>query len=152
MKCFRMLHLSECQGMGGSRIFKVTSDNKVRAPQIDTSLMTTELTIWNVDIAEYPDLDAREKEVFRYIAKAGCAVTIKNLMEAMPKYKRDMLRRVLNKLIDRGLIMKNGSSVSTRYELNNGTSSYQAGIPEIKAFMDIAKMGEKAIDERLKSD
>lgn len=56
MKCFRMLHLSERQGMGGSRIFKVTSDNKVRAPQIDTSLMTTELTIWRVDIAEYPDL------------------------------------------------------------------------------------------------
>lgn len=49
MKCFRMLHLSERQGMGGSRIFKVTSDNKMRAPIIDTNLMTTELTIWKTD-------------------------------------------------------------------------------------------------------
>lgn len=45
MKCFRMLHLSEREGMGGSRIFKVTGENNVCAPQIDTSLMTTELTI-----------------------------------------------------------------------------------------------------------
>ena len=80
MKCFRMLHLSERHGMGGSRIFKVTSDNKVRAPQIDTSLMTTELTIWNVDIAEYPDLGEREKAVLSYIAKAGRAVTSKELL------------------------------------------------------------------------
>ena len=71
MKCFRLLHLSERQGMGGSEIFKVTSDNKVRAPRIDTNLLTTELTIWKVDVAEYPDLNIREKKILRYIAKAG---------------------------------------------------------------------------------
>ena len=87
MKCFRMLHLSERQGMGGSRIFKVTSDNKVRAPQIDTSLMTTELTIWKVDIAEYPDLKIREKKILCYIAKAENDVTTKELFENLPEYK-----------------------------------------------------------------
>ena len=38
--------------MGGSRIFKVTSDNKMRAPIIDTNLMTTELTLWKTNIAQ----------------------------------------------------------------------------------------------------
>ena len=49
---FKMLHLSERQGMGGSRIFKATSDNKMRAPIIGTCPMATELTLWKTDIAQ----------------------------------------------------------------------------------------------------
>lgn len=42
----------ERQGMGGSYIFNATSDNKMRAPIIETCPMTTELTLWNTDIAQ----------------------------------------------------------------------------------------------------
>ena len=38
--------------MGGSRIFKATSDNKMRAPIIETCPMATELTLWKTDIAQ----------------------------------------------------------------------------------------------------
>ena len=115
MKCFRMLHLSERQGMGGSGIFKVTSDNKVRAPRIDTNLMATELTIWKVDIAEYPDLGEREKAVLRYIAKTGREVKSKELLERFPEYKRDSLYAGLSVLQEKGMIQKKGASVSTSY-------------------------------------
>ena len=95
MKCFRILHLSERQGMGGSEIFKIASNNKRRAPNIDTNLMTTELTSWKVDIAELPDLSDREKTVLRYIANAGRAVTSKELLEQLPQYKRTNLHQCL---------------------------------------------------------
>lgn len=142
MKCFRMLHLSERQGMGGSRIFKVTSDNKVRAPQIDTSLMTTELTIWKVDIAEYPDLGEREKTVLRYIAKAGRAVTSKELLEQLPQYKKTFLHQGLVMLQEKGFIQKKGASVSTSYVfcpeiLDHGSSLNK----ETQVFMDIVRRG-----------
>lgn len=115
MKCFRMLHLSERQGMGGCGIFKVSSDNKVRAPQIDTNLLDTELTIWKVDIAEYPDLSDKEKTLLRYIAKAGHDVKIKELLERFPQYKKDSLHKGLSVLLDKGMIQKKGASVSTSY-------------------------------------
>ena len=90
IKCFRMLHLSERQGMGGSRIFKVTSDNKMRAPIIDTNLMTTELTIWKTDISEDPNLDIsdRDKAILRCVVESKDPVSIKELMEKNPQYKR----------------------------------------------------------------
>ena len=51
-----MLHLSERQGMGGSCIFKVTSDNKMRAPIIGTCPMATKPTLWKTDIAQLSSL------------------------------------------------------------------------------------------------
>ena len=140
MKCFRMLHLSEREGMGGSRIFKVTSENKVRAPQIDTSLMTTELTIWRVDIAEYPDLGEREKTILRYIAKAGREVKSKELLERFPEYKRDSLYTGLAVLQGKGMIQKKGASVSTSYvfcpaPLNTSSDANK----EKQVFMDIVR-------------
>ena len=124
MKCFRMLHLSERQGMGGSRIFKVTSDNKMRAPIIDTNLMTTELTIWKTDISEDPNLDIsdRDKAILRCVVESKDPVSIKELMEKNPQYKRDQIRRSLNDLLGKGLILKKGSSVSTKYEVNRRVS------------------------------
>lgn len=115
MKCFRMLHLSERQGMGGIGIFKVTSDNMVRAPRIDTNLMATELTIWKVDIAEYPGLGEREKTILRYIAKTGREVKSKELLERFPEYKKDSLYAGLSVLQEKGMIQKKGASVSTSY-------------------------------------
>lgn len=143
MKCFRMLHLSERQGMGGSRIFKVTSDNKVRASQIDTSLMTTELTIWRVDIAEYPDLGEREKAILRYIAKAGREVKSKELLERLTEYKRDSLYAGLSVLLEKGMIQKLGASVSTSYvfcpaSLNTISDTNK----EKQVFMDIICRGQ----------
>ena len=79
--------------MGGSEIFKIASDNKRRAPNIDTNLMTTELTIWKVDIAELPDLSDREKTVLRYIANAGRAVTSKELLEQLPQCELPTLKK-----------------------------------------------------------
>ena len=143
MKCFRMLHLSERQGMGGSRIFKVTSANKVRAPQIDTSLMTTELTIWKVDIAEYPDLKIREKKILRYIAKAENDVTTKELLENLPEYKRDSMHKGLAILQKKGMIQKKGASVSSRYAFCPSALERSGLSKEAQVFMDIANRGQK---------
>ena len=137
MKCFRLLHLSERQGMGGSEIFKVTSDNKVRAPRIDTNLLTTELTIWKVDVAEYPDLNIREKKILRYIAKAGKEVTTRELLENLPEYKRDSMHKGLALLQERGFIQKRGASVSSRYILSPATSDGSYLNKEAQVFMDI---------------
>ena len=138
MKCFRMLRLSEREGMGGSRIFKVTSENKVRAPQIDTSLMTTELTIWRVDIAEYPDLNVKEKAILSYMVKAGRAVTTNELLENLVQYKRDAIRRSLNSLVELKLVNKTGASVSTAYEINLKPAERSVS-PAIQAFMNLSQ-------------
>lgn len=143
MKCFRMLHLSERQGMGGSRIFKVTSDNKVRAPQIDTDLMTTELTLWKVDIAEYPDLSIREKKILRYIAKSEKDVTTRELLENLPEYKRDSMHKGLAILQEKGMILKKGASVSSRYVFCPTTLERSGFSKEVQVFMDIANRGQK---------
>ena len=144
MKCFRILHLSERQGMGGSEIFKIASDNKRLVPNIDTNLMTTELTIWKVDIAELPDLSDREKTVLRYIANAGRAVTSKELLEQLPQYKRTNLHQCLTILQERGLIQKKGASVSTNYvfcpkSLNRISSVSK----EAQVFMDVVRRGHE---------
>lgn len=139
MKCFRMLNLSERQGMGGSRIFKVTSDNKKRAPIIDTNLMTTELTIWKIDIAEDPDLSNREKAILRFIVMAGKEVTTRELLENLPEYKRDSMHRGLAILIKKGIVQKRGASVSSRYVFCPEALNISSISKEAQTFMDIAK-------------
>lgn len=139
MKCFRMLNLSERQGMGGSRIFKVTSDNKKRAPIIDTNLMTTELTIWKIDIADDPDLSNREKAILRFIVMAGKEVTTRELLENLPEYKRDSMHRGLAILIKKGIVQKRGASVSSRYVFCPEALNISSISKEAQTFMDIAK-------------
>lgn len=136
MKCFRMLHLSERQGMGGSGIFKVTSDNKVRAPRIDTNLMATELTIWKLDITDYPDLSAREKAILRYMVKVDRAVTTNELLENLAPFKRDAIRRSLNLLVEMRLVNKTGASVSTAYEINPKPAEPSTS-PSIQTFLNL---------------
>lgn len=136
MKCFRMLHLSERQGMGGSGIFKITSDNKVRAPRIDTNLMATELTIWKVDITDYPDLSAREKAILSYMVKVDRAVTTNELLEHLAQFKRDAIRRSLNSLVEMRLVNKTGASVSTAYEINLKPAEPSAS-PAIQTFLNL---------------
>ena len=136
MKCFRMLHLSERQGMGGSGIFKITCDNKVRAPRIDTNLMATELTIWKVDITDYPNLSAREKAILSYMVKVDRAVTTNELLEHLAQFKRDAIRRSLNSLVEMRLVNKTGASVSTAYEINLKPAEPSAS-PAIQTFLNL---------------
>lgn len=52
MKCFRLLKLSECRGVGGLEIFKVAKRNRKRTPIIETGPVITELTLWKTDDAQ----------------------------------------------------------------------------------------------------
>lgn len=133
-----MLHLSERQGMGGRRIFKVAGDNKIRAPSIDTNLLTIELIIWKVDIAGCPNLSDREKSILNYMSTVGRSVTTNELLDNFPQYKRDTIRRLLNSLAEKRLLIKSGVSVSTAYELNSKPFE-QAVVPAIQTFLEIVR-------------
>lgn len=143
MKCFRLLHLSERQGMGGSEIFKIARENQVRAPVIDTNLMTTELTIWKVDVTDYPDLKTREKAILLYIAKADRPVTSKELLENLPQYKKDSMYKGLTILQEKGMIQKKGMSVSTCYIFDSASPCGSKATRETQVFMDIIHRGKE---------
>ncbi len=83
----------------------------------------------------------REKSVLSYMLKAGRGVTTKELLDSLPQMKRDSIRRALNALVEKSLVVKSGASVSTIYELNS-KPCVQSVSPAIQTFMRLSGMNK----------
>ena len=117
MKGFRMLNLCERQGMGGRMIFKTAVDNKLRTPAVETDLLTTELTIWKLDVADYPDLTEKEKALFRFIIDCAHPVTYSEMQKYF-SWTKYSINETVKSLIQKKRIVKIGGGRSTKYMLN----------------------------------
>ena len=77
----------------------------------------TEIRVWNIDFADsYPELEADEKNILRYIAKNGNPISVNTIKDILSttEYK---VRKAIQVLEDKNLIMKIGNGSSTKYRI-----------------------------------
>ena len=120
MKLFRLLGASERQGFGGPLIFKTAKRNDFRTPELITDLEHTEISVWNIDLADsYPNLEQDEKDVLRYVVKSKEPCTVKEIYKSLglTEYRT---RKILEKL-EGVLIQKVGKGKATRYTRSEGS-------------------------------
>ena len=70
-------------------------------------------------------------------------VTTRELLENLPEYKRDSMHKGLAILQEKGMILKKGASVSSRYVFCPTTLERSGFSKEVQVFMDIANRGQK---------
>lgn len=117
MKLFRLMGVSERQGAGGPMIYKSAQEREYRRPEIETSLEKTVLKIWNIDLVDsYPELDEKEKAVFRFIVKAPKFVTEKEIRKGVG-LSEYYSRKAISSLMKRGLIGVYGKASATTYHV-----------------------------------
>ena len=117
MKLFRLMGVSERQGAGGPMIYRSAREREYRRPEIDTSLEQTILKIWNIDLVDsHPELDEKEKAVFRYIAKAKRLVTEKEIRAGVD-LSEYYSRKAISSLLKRELIDVYGKGPATTYHV-----------------------------------
>lgn len=136
MKMFRLLGASERQGFGGPLIFKSALANNYRQPEIITDIEHTELKVWNIDLVDsYPDLDANEKNVLRFILKSRKPRSIREIAESL-QINTYQARKITQTLVDRRRLQKLGNGPSTKY-----TVSIQSGelLTQLQIAMDELK-------------
>ena len=124
MKLFRLLGASERQGFGGPLIFKSALENKYRSPEIETSIESTELKVWNIDLVDsYPDLTNVEKDVLRIVMKSTESLSIKKISE-LSNQNDYQTRKAIAALEEANIIEKLGNGPSTRYSLALGSGEF----------------------------
>lgn len=117
MKMFRLLGASERQGFGGPLIFKSAASNDYRCPEFITDIEHTELTVWNIDLADsYPNLSENEKNVLRYILKSRSAQSIHDITEYL-KINSYQARKVVQALVEQEHLRKIGNGPATKYDI-----------------------------------
>lgn len=136
MKLFRLLGAAERQGFGGPLIFKTALQYDYRSPELDTNLESTELRVWNIDLADsYPELSKEEKSVLRYLHKSMSAISINELSK-----KTDMtyyrVKKIIHSLKERNFIEQIGSGPSTKYVVKAGS---EESLTQIQIAMDVMK-------------
>ncbi len=133
MSVFRRLGLSERQGYGGYQIFKAASRSLLRAPQIETSLEKTVLTIWLVDLlGSYPELDETEKEIISSLSHSGMLSKgdLENRLSGHSEYR---IKKSLRNLLGMGVLSTTGKGRSLKYYLNISTAE---GLGHIRLMME----------------
>lgn len=133
---FRLLGAAERQGFGGPLIFKTASQYDYRLPELDTNLESTELRVWNIDLADsYPELSQEEKSVLRYLHKSISAISINELSQ-----KTDMtyyrVKKIIRSLKEKNFIEQIGSGPSTKYVVKAGSAE---SLTQIQIAMDVMK-------------
>lgn len=117
MKLFRLFGASERQVFGGLLIYKAAIQNDFRRSKIVSDIEHTEIKVWNIDLADsYPELEADEKNILRYIAKNGKPVSVNTIKDILSttEYK---VRKAVQVLEEKKLIMKIGNGPSTKYRI-----------------------------------
>lgn len=136
MKMFRLLGAAERQGFGGPLIFKTAFEYDYRRPELDTNLESTEIRVWNIDLADsYPELSKEEKSVLRYLHKSMSAISIKELSKKtnMTYYRA---KKIIYSLKARNIIEQIGSGPSTKYVIKAGS---EESLTQIQIAMDMIK-------------
>ena len=134
MSVFRRMGLSERQGYGGYQIFRTVMNNKLRTPEIFTSLEKTVLTLWIVDFpGSYPELSEIEQEVLGIITHSGFLSKgdIETILSG--KYSEYKVKKALKELVDKGILIISGRGRSIKYSINFTTAE---GLGQIRLLMD----------------
>ena len=133
MSAFRRLGLSERQGYGGYQIFRTVSNSLLRAPQIETSLDKTTLTIWLVDLpGSYPELDNAEREILSSLSRSG--FMSKGDLEAnLRQFSEYRIKKALKNLLEMNVLTTTGNGRSVKYALNLSTAE---GLGQIRLMME----------------
>ena len=97
-------------------------NNDFRLPDITTDIEHTELRFWNIDLADsYPDLSPEEKDVLRFIVKSDKPYSIRQIGKELD-IKDYWMRKIVAKLIDKGLIQQIGNGPATKYTRAENTT------------------------------
>lgn len=68
-------------------IYKAAIQNDFRRSEIVSDIEHTEIKVWNIDLADsYPELEADEKNILRYIAKNGKHVSVNTITDILFRY------------------------------------------------------------------
>ena len=115
---------NERQGFGGPLIYKTAMQHDYRRPEIISDIEHTEITVWNIDLADsYPNLTTDEKSALRFIAKGNKTPSIKNIKEALG-ITDYATRKAVQSLEESQLIRKIGSGPSTAYTLQTDSIEF----------------------------
>ena len=134
MSVFRRMGLSERQGYGGYLIFKSATSSLLRAPQIETSLEKTILTIYLVDLpGSYPDLTDTERDILSVLLHTGNLS--KSDIESVigNRYSEYRIKVALKALREKGILQTTGNGRSVRYSVNMSTAE---GLGQIRLMME----------------
>lgn len=124
MKMFRLIGASERQGFGGPLIFKTAYENDYRRPEVDTNLESTEIRVWNIDLADsYPDLNEEEKNILRYFHKNSSPISINELSKKIG-FTYYMTKKILQNLLDKNFIEQIGKGPATKYMLKTSSKEF----------------------------
>lgn len=111
---FRRMGESERAGTGGKEIIDIVSKNKYRMPELTSTLEFTELKLWSVVPADsYTGISEQAQKVLKFIDKK-VDVAFSEIMENVTLSKH-YLRKALNELIDKKLIVRAGKGRATKY-------------------------------------
>ena len=117
MSFFRYLGISERQGEGGPSIYRTAIENDYRLPEINTSLESTELKIWHIDLIDsHPELNTNERDVYVYLYKNQPMQKFSDIQTAvgLTEYKT---RKAIDSLVKKNLIIIGGQGKGTRYAI-----------------------------------
>ena len=134
MSVFRRMGLSERQGYGGYLIFKSATSSLLRAPQIETSLEKTILTIYLVDLpGSYPDLTDTERDILSVLLHTGNLS--KSDIESVigNRYSEYRIKVALKALREKGILQTTGNGRSVRYSVNMSNAE---GLGQIRLMME----------------
>lgn len=131
MKLFRLLGESERQGFGGPKIFRSAVNSEFRIPEVHTSLESTELKLWYIDLADsYPDLTTEEKKVFKCIVKATGPISRRNIKELL-NLSEYQSRKAIESLLATEKIEMVGKGSATKYSPRIGSNEMIAQLQMI---------------------
>lgn len=117
MRAFRFLGFSERQGMGGKEIVSTAIRNKLMLPTIITNLEFTEIKLWKIDAASYPELSHEEQAILRYIIDKTTPVSKTDLKHAFPQYTDYRIKTTMASLLITNKIVVLGKGKATKYML-----------------------------------
>lgn len=124
VKLASLCGMAERQGFGGVKIYKTAEELSYQTPEIITNPEETTLKLWTLGILHFhKDLTVEEKSVYSLLLKEYFPQTKKEILEKT-KLSNYSVRKSLEILIKKGLIVSSGAGRAVKYEISFGTQGY----------------------------
>ena len=114
---FTRLGAAEHAGSGSQKIIKVVKEHQFSLPEIDSNCEQTSFKLWVVeDIERCDNLTDKEKLIYKSISQGSIEGLSKSEIQALhSEFSLSQLTRVLDKLVDKKLIIKQGGNRNRTY-------------------------------------
>jgi len=131
---FRRMGACERAGSGGKEICNVVEKNKFRYPELIVNPSSTYLKLWTATLENsYPELNENERKILLYIQKER-SVQFADIKENL-KITEYNIRKSLNELLGKHLIIKKGKGRATVYLWNLSKIEQLATVDFLKDFI-----------------